>query len=313
MFLTASLMLWELVVGNITNSITLVTDSFDMLYNFVIIAVSYFSFKTSSKTWKRSTFGWSRAPAVGSVINSVLLLSLCFHVSLNSVKRILVPEEIENTLFILITGVISLSVNILRVMLLRGSDFTAVGESDEDIGGEASDTAGVLVTNMQEVSGSVVVILSALAYWFSGWEHRHCFDPLLSLVVVVVMVVKVWPLLHHSSLLLLNCVPHHLELGELERALLESDQAISSIQSLQVWTLAGDRRVADCHIIINAQGQDYKGEGEKDLMMLYNRVLLSVKEVLNMRGVHETTVQIHHSINAISSVEICNKSPNVKC
>jgi len=303
MFLSASLMLGDLVVGNITNSITLVADSFFMLYNALTLAVMYFSIKASSKKWNRSTFGWARVKAVGTVINSVLLLSLCFHISLNSFKRILVPEEIGDPLFILITGGISLSINILRVLLLSDQ---ICPDSEDSIQSEGMDTAGVFINNIREVLSSAVVIVSALAFWFSGWEHRHCFDPLLSLLMVVNMTMMVWPLLHDSSLVLLNCVPEHLKMGELSSALLESDPSVCSICQLEVWRLAGSRVVADCHIKVHTQ----ELEEEKDIMSQHDIILSKVKKLLNVKGISDTTVQICHCRNAKMCVDVCKTCPN---
>ena len=59
--MTASFMLVELVVGNLTNSMALVADSFHMLSDVIALIIAYISIKMSPKEWSKNTFGWARA------------------------------------------------------------------------------------------------------------------------------------------------------------------------------------------------------------------------------------------------------------
>ena len=59
--MTATYMVIELVVGNITNSMALVADSFHMLSDVISLVIAYVSVSMSPKEWKQNTFGWARA------------------------------------------------------------------------------------------------------------------------------------------------------------------------------------------------------------------------------------------------------------
>ena len=59
--MTASFMLVELIVGNLTNSMALVADSFHMLSDVIALLIAYVSVSISPKEWKQNTFGWARA------------------------------------------------------------------------------------------------------------------------------------------------------------------------------------------------------------------------------------------------------------
>ena len=59
--MTATYMIIELVVGNITNSMALVADSFHMLSDVIALLIAYVSVSISPKEWKQNTFGWARA------------------------------------------------------------------------------------------------------------------------------------------------------------------------------------------------------------------------------------------------------------
>ena len=59
--MTTTYMIIELVVGNHTNSMALVADSFHMLSDVIALIIAYISIKMSPKEWSKNTFGWARA------------------------------------------------------------------------------------------------------------------------------------------------------------------------------------------------------------------------------------------------------------
>ena len=59
--MTGTFMLVELIVGNWTNSMALVADSFHMLSDVIALLIAYVSVSISPKEWKQNTFGWARA------------------------------------------------------------------------------------------------------------------------------------------------------------------------------------------------------------------------------------------------------------
>ena len=73
-------------------------------------------------------------------------------------------------------------------------------------------------------------------------------DPVLSLMLVVIITISTWPLLRDSILILLNSIPPHIDLLELESRLLLSVPGVHSVHELHVWRLVGKRVVASCHL-----------------------------------------------------------------
>merc|ERR1711953_190285 len=73
MVLTTTYMIVELVVGNLTNSMALVADSFHMLSDVIALIIAFISVRLSEKRTSYNTFGWARAEVVGALINAVFL------------------------------------------------------------------------------------------------------------------------------------------------------------------------------------------------------------------------------------------------
>lgn len=65
---------------------------------------------------------WARAQELGALTNSILLLSLCFTIIVQAVKRLIRKEIIEEKLILkyIIVGVIGLLINILALFILGG-------------------------------------------------------------------------------------------------------------------------------------------------------------------------------------------------
>ena len=98
---------------------------------------------------------------------------------------------------------------------------------------------GVFLHVLADALGSVVVMISASVIAFTDWEYRNYLDPILSLVIVLIICISTWPLLRDSTLILLNSIPSNIDLMDLERRLIGSVQALSSIHELHVWRLVG--------------------------------------------------------------------------
>jgi len=310
MFLTTGFMLVELIVGHITSSMALVADSFHMMSDVLSIIVAYISVRISPKEWKRNTYGYARAEVVGALVNAVFLLALCFSIFVDAIKRFFDPEEITEPKLVLIIGVVGLVVNVIG-MLLFGSE--AHGHSHEDNNNEedshsgdhnhshgdgASSGAqmnikGVFLHVMADALGSVVVIISALVIWQTDWEYRFYLDPVLSLLLVLIITVTTLPLLRDSTLVLLNAIPRHIDLQQLESRLLDTVDGLASVHELHVWRLVGKRVVASCHLKVHPPPPGVAP------WVHHMRIQQEIKEIFHQGGIHSTSIQLEYLLPSI--------------
>mgnify|MGYP001794562538 CR=1 FL=1 len=117
--LTASFFLVEVIVGYSTNSMALVADSFHMLSDVMSLVVGFLALRYSKKSQRteRNTFGWQRAEVLGALVNAVFLIALCFSILVESMKRLVTPEEINDPVLVLIVGGAGLFVNLIGMAL----------------------------------------------------------------------------------------------------------------------------------------------------------------------------------------------------
>ena len=88
------------------------------------------------------TFGWSRAEILGSVINCVFSLALCFTIIIGAIDRYIKPEPLQNIELVLYVGGAGLALNVVSLFLFWIQEKFTVSDDDED--GDDEDGADVV-------------------------------------------------------------------------------------------------------------------------------------------------------------------------
>ncbi|VDK33858.1 unnamed protein product [Taenia asiatica] len=111
----------ELVAGYIVHSLSLVADSFHMLSDFIALCVGVAASRIAK--WPRSsknTFGWQRAEVVGSLVNTIVLVTLCFTIFIDAIERFVEHEPIKDPQIMVYVGVGGLVINVVGLLVIGG-------------------------------------------------------------------------------------------------------------------------------------------------------------------------------------------------
>jgi len=322
--MTGSFMLVELIVGNMTNSMALIADSFHMLSDVIALVIAFVSVKISPKKWSRNTYGWARAEVVGALVNAVFLITLCFSIVMEAIKRFLMVEPIDDPHMIMIVGGIGLAINMIGLLIFghghahgggghghaHSGHGHGVEEHDHDHGGGGHshnkgqggkkkmkelasgsnmNMTGVFLHVLGDALGSVVVLISGAVIMWTDWEYKEYCDPLLSLIIVLIISTTSWPLLRDSTLVLLNTIPPSIDLASLETSLVNTVRGVQGIHELHVWQLVGSRVIASCHLEMS------RPDTGGDPVTHHMEVAREVKEFFHREGIHSTTIQLEYS------------------
>ena len=133
MVLTSSFFLVEISVGYVTNSMALVADSFHMLSDVASLLVGFLAlrYSTLGKRTHKYTFGYVRSEVLGALVNAVFLVALCFSIFVESMKRLVIAEAVDNPILVLIVGSVGLFVNIIGLFLFHQHGHSHGGHSHE--------------------------------------------------------------------------------------------------------------------------------------------------------------------------------------
>ncbi|PAA59443.1 hypothetical protein BOX15_Mlig007505g1, partial [Macrostomum lignano] len=376
----------ELVVGHLCDSMTLVADSFHMLSDVLALTVALGAVRMAKKPRdRRHTYGFQRAEILGTLVNTVMLVTLCFTIIMEAIHKLFEPKPVTQPKLIIGVGAGGLLINLIGILLFcghshghsHGGSAGPVGDVDKLLqyktvmvmssmpddsqqpaetnepdgnggaaaaasaaptaaGGAAGEAGNSAAAANNEASdsrsgengvahggqmnmhaaflhiigdtlGSVIVIISALILWLSGYSEMHkeptavlvngtCLieespkvwltyiDPVLSLLLVGIMLVSTVPLLLRALSILMQTVPQEICLDEL-RDKLEKIDGIIRIHDLHVWQLQSDCYIGTVHIRC------------RDLPD-YITVSKEAKKIFHDFNIHCTTIQPEFSEHA---------------
>jgi cobalt-zinc-cadmium efflux system protein len=128
---------------------------------------------------------------------------------------------------------------------------------------------------MSDALGSAGVLVAAgLVTW--GWRRA---DPIIGGAIGLFIIPRTWALLRQGINVLLEGVPPHLDIAEIEQAI-RSISGVESVHDLHVWTLTSGRDAMSGHLAVRA-GVDT------------DRIMRDVHETLHQRfGIEHTTLQM---------------------
>jgi len=118
--------------------------------------------------------------------------------------------------------------------------------------------------------------VAALVVMYTGLT---IVDPLVSVFIALFIVPRTWRLLRQAVNVLLEGTPSHLDLAEIEAAMMRVPGA-RRVHDLHVWTLTSGREAMSAHVVV-----DDVRESE--------RLLQALHAVLHARfGIDHTTIQL---------------------
>lgn len=196
----------EALVGQITQSLTLLADSFHMLSDALalvvaLVAVTYSKRRSNEhlKPWfsrnkYSNTFGWVRFEVVGALVNATFLLALCLSIAMEALEKFMNPRLPTDPNLVLIVGASGLVVNLLGLCLFGGhvghnhdhkhSDHGNHSDIEEDThkkektikvhshGSDQMNMRAVFLHVLGDALGSVVVVITALIFMFVPHEKE---------------------------------------------------------------------------------------------------------------------------------------------
>ncbi len=105
---------------------------------------------------------------------------------------------------------------------------------------------GAYLHVISDLLGSVGAIVAALVILATGWTTA---DALASIGIAILILRGAWTLVGEAIDVLMEGVPAHVELAQLQAAL-EGIDGIADVHDLHVWTLTTGRHALSAHAVI---------------------------------------------------------------
>ena len=262
--LNVSFVAVEAVYGVLAHSVALLADAGHNLSDVLSLLLAWgASLLSRRQPSRRYTYGLRRSSILVALLNAILLLLAMGGITWETLQRLSHPEPVAGGIVIGVAAVGILINTITALMFLSGR------KQDLNI-------RGAFLHMAADAGVSLGVVLAGIAIVSTGWLW---FDPVVSLIIVVVVVVSTWQLLKDSLNLALDAVPEGIEPLAVQTYLTQLPD-VTSVHDLHVWAMSTTETALTAHLVMP---KGYPGDA----------FLAQVSNQLhNHFGIEHTTLQV---------------------
>ncbi len=224
----------EAVFGFLTNSLALLADAGHNLSDVLGLLLAWgASWLVRRRPTQRYTYGLRRSSILAALLNASVLLVAMGAIATEAIRRFSTPQPVSGgtMLGVALVGIVINGVT--AVMFMSGR------ERDLNI-------KGAFLHMAADALVSFGVVLAGIAILTTGWLW---FDPVISLIIVVVIVVGTWNLLRDSLDLALDAVPQGIE-PQAVQIYLDQLPGVVEVHDLHIWAMSTTETALTAHLVM---------------------------------------------------------------
>lgn len=232
--MTLIFMVVEAVGGLLSGSLALLADAGHMLTDAGALGLTLLSAWIALRpATHRKTYGYQRWEILAALVNGAALFGIAGWVVVEAIQRIQRPEPIEAGLFLVVAGA-GLVVNLISLGVLHGI-------KDGNL-----NTRGAYLHVLGDALGSLGALGAAAIIATTGWTLA---DPIISIALSLLILVGAWRLLRESTDILLESVPGHVSMVDVQNCML-AVPGVSGVHDLHVWAVSSGMVAMSGHAIV---------------------------------------------------------------
>ncbi len=281
MWITAAMMVVEIVAGWWFNSMALLADGWHMSSHAVAIGLSAFAYAAARRYAHdtRFAFGTWKIEVLGGFASAIFLLGVAAMMVWGSVGRILAPQPIHYV-DAMVVAALGLLVNVVCALILG----RAHGHHHHEHGGSAShgrhhhdlNLKSAYLHVIADATTSVLAIVALAGGWFYGWVW---LDPVMGIVGAILVAVWAKGLLAETGKVLLDREMDHPVVGEI-RELIETmphPEGESHIADLHVWRVG--KEAYACALSIVTHDKTLTADRVREWLSVHDEIVHATIEI----------------------------------
>jgi cobalt-zinc-cadmium efflux system protein len=232
--LTGTFMLVAAVGGWLAGSLALLADAGHMLTDVGALALSLLTAWIAQRPPDDTkTYGYLRWEILAALVNGAALFGIAAWVVVEAIERIQDPQPVRTGLFLAVATA-GLLVNLVSVAALHS-------QRDGSL-----NIRGAYLHVLGDALGSVGAVAAAVIIALTGWTLA---DPLVSILLSILILVGAARLLRDSTDILLESVPRHVSMAEVQRRML-AVPGVAAVHDLHVWTVTSGMVAMSGHAVV---------------------------------------------------------------
>lgn len=266
----------EFTVGYISNSIGLMSDAGHNLSDVASMGLALFACILATRHANgKYTYGYKKSTILVSVANAVILLVAVALIMIESISKIIRPENVEGD-WIIITATIGVLINGFTTWLFNK-------DRKKDLNIKAT-----YMHMLADTLVSVGVIISGVAIKFTGW---NIIDPIIGLVIALIILHSTWDILRESIRLALDGTPEQFDIEDISSRM-QSVEGVENVHHIHIWAISTTEYALTAHVVISSLN---------DLHAIKTRI----KEVLDEAGIRHSTLEFEDAAHRCQDETCC--------
>jgi cobalt-zinc-cadmium efflux system protein len=223
------------VVGGLTaGSLSLVADALHNLSDAASLGIALAARRIARKPAdSQRTFGYRRAEIIGALINLTSLILVGVYLIYEAISRALNPNPVDGWIIIWIAGV-ALAVDVVTAALTF-----KLSKGNLNI-------RAAFIHNVSDALASVAVIIAGTLILLYEW---YWTDLAATVMISGYVIYQGVTMMRASVSILMEGVPHDIQLGEVRDALAELP-GLQNVHHLHVWQLDEHHRALEAHLVV---------------------------------------------------------------
>ena len=179
------------------------------------------------------TYGYLRWEILAALVNGAALFGIAAMVVVEAIQRIQEPQPVRTGLFLAVASA-GLLVNLTSLAVLHSHREGSLN------------VRGAYLHVLGDALGSVGAVAAAVIIALTGWMLA---DPIVSILLSILILVGAGRLLRDSTDILLESVPRHVSMAEVQRRML-AVPGVEAVHDLHVWTVTSGMVAMSGHAVV---------------------------------------------------------------
>lgn len=282
MWITAVMMVIEIVAGWWYNSMALLADGWHMSSHAVAIGLSALAYATARRYARdpRFAFGTWKIEVLGGFASAIFLLGVAIMMLVGSAERIATPQPIQYRDAIVI-ATLGLVVNVVCALILGKAHHHEHGHSlghdhdhehyhDHDL-----NLKSAYLHVVADAATSVLAIVALFGGWIYGWSW---LDPIMGIVGAVLVALWAKRLVADTGKVLLDREMDHPVVDEIREVVeTAADAGDTRITDLHVWRVG--KKVYSCAMTVVTHDATLTPDIVRDRLSVHEEIAHSTIEI----------------------------------
>lgn len=279
MWITAAMMVVEIVAGWWFNSMALMADGWHMSSHAVAIGLSAFAYAAARRysTDPRFAFGTWKIEILAGFASAIFLLGVAVMMIFGSLERLFSPQAIHypEAIFVAVVGLL---VNIVCAMILGQAhdhhhDHDHAHAAHEHHHHDDLNLKSAYIHVIADAATSVLAIMALVGGLMYGWSW---LDPVMGIVGAMLVAVWAKSLLMETGKVLLDREMDHPVVAEI-REVIEQNPDETRVTDLHVWRVG--KSAYSCAVSIVTHSVTLTSEQVRDQLRQHEEIVHTTIEI----------------------------------